>query len=95
MTPKEVKTLIGPEVTDFTLVSPRTTLNTFSILRKGKSPSKVLNKNIITIIQNNFNINKDTRAKSSGVDLMPPLLTLNTLKVTFCKSMLFQFSTLL
>ena len=91
MTPKEVKTLIGPEVTDFTLVSP---LTTFSIFPKGKSLFKVLNKNTITIMQNKFNINKDTRIRTSGVDLMSPLLTLNKVKPTFCKSMFYHFSTL-
>ena len=94
MTPKEVKALIGPEVTDFTLVSPLTTLNTFSIFPKGKSLLKVLNKNTIMIMQNKFNINKDTRIRTSGVDLMSPLLTLNKVKATFCKSMFYHFSTL-
>ena len=90
MTTKEAKTPIGPEVTDFTLVAPLTNLNTFSIFSiflKGKSLLKVLNKDTITIMQNKLNINKDTRTKSIGVDLMPPLLAFNTVKATFCKSM--------
>ena len=90
MTTKEVKTPIGPEVTDFTLVDPLTNLNTFSIFiifLKGKSLFKVLDKDTITIMQNKLNINKDTRTKSSGVDVMHPLLTFNTVKATFCKSM--------
>ena len=45
-------------------------------------------------MQDNFNINKDTRTKSSYVVLMPLLLNLNIVNTTFSKSMFHHFSAL-